>query len=152
MSQARQEPQASLRMRRIFPASIDRVFRAWTSPEALRQWWGPPGHATPEAEVDLRPGGKYRLGMRKLPAGNIFYLSGTFVEVQPPERLVYTWAWERPDWEPEQTLVTVEFHARGDRTEVILTHELLPSQAELEAHTQGWQGCLDGLEQYLSTQ
>jgi len=59
----------TLNLRRIFKAPREKVFRAWTDPEELKKWWGPEGYATPSAEVDLRVGGKYRLGMRKLPDG-----------------------------------------------------------------------------------
>ena len=84
-------PETTLRLTRTFAAPRKKIFRAWTEPEALKKWWGPEGYATPLAEVDLRVGGRYRLGMRKLPKGDLFYLVGTYREVQPPEKLVYTW-------------------------------------------------------------
>lgn len=137
-------PDTALRLTRSLPAPRDKVFRAWTDPEALTRWWGPDGYATPIAEVDLRVGGGYRLGMRKLPAGELFYLVGTYREVRPPERLVYTWRWEA---EPElgETLVTVEFHDRGDRTEIVLTQEFFPNAQVRQDHVKGWTGCLDRL-------
>jgi uncharacterized protein YndB with AHSA1/START domain len=94
--------------------------------------------------VDLRVGGRYRFGMRQVPAGDIFYLTGTYREVTPPERLVYTWRWEN---EPDgaETLVTVEFHDRGAATEVVLLHEKFPNQHMRDEHNKGWSGCLDRL-------
>ena len=141
--------ETTLRLTRVFAAPREKVFRAWTSPEALTQWWGPPGHGTASAEVDLRAGGRYRLGMRKLPDGAIFYLSGAYREVKAPERLVYTWRWEA---EPEygETVVTVEFRDRGTSTEVVLTHELFPTETLREQHGQGWSGCLDRLAELLA--
>jgi len=138
----------TLNLRRIFKAPRKRVFRAWTDPEELKKWWGPEGYATPSAEVDLRVGGKYRLGMRKLPDGEIFYLSGIYREVRPPERLVYTWRWEA---QPEhgETLVTVEFREVGDSTEVVLTHERFPTETARDDHNRGWSGCLDRLAKLL---
>ena len=110
----------------------------------MKHWWGPEGYATPTAEVDLRVGGRYRLGMRKLPDGEIFYLAGTYREVRHPEKLVYTWRWEA---EPEmgETLVTVEFHDVGKETEVVLTHEYFPNQKVRDDHNKGWNSCLDRL-------
>lgn len=139
---------ATLHLRRTFAAPRERVFRAWTSPEELKKWWGPHGYTTPTAEVDLRVGGKYRLGMKKLPEGEVFYLAGTYREVRPPEKLVYSWRWEA---EPEQgeTLVTVEFLDRGGSTEVALTHERFPSEKMRDDHNRGWIGCLDRLGQAL---
>jgi len=138
----------TLNLRRIFKAPRKKVFRAWTDPEELKKWWGPEGYATPSAEVDLRVGGKYRLGMRKLPDGEIFYLSGIYREVRPPERLVYTWRWEA---QPEhgETLVTVEFREVGDSTEVVLTHERFPTEKARDDHNRGWSGCLDRLAKLL---
>jgi uncharacterized protein YndB with AHSA1/START domain len=140
--------ETTLSLRRTFKAPRERVFRAWTDPDELRKWWGPEGYVTPSAEVDLRVGGKYRLGMRKLPDGDIFYLSGIYREVRPPERLVYTWRWEA---KPElgETLVTVEFREVGDSTEVILTHEFFPTPQARDDHNRGWSGCLDRLAKLL---
>jgi uncharacterized protein YndB with AHSA1/START domain len=140
--------ETTLKLRRIFKAPREKVFRAWTDPEELKKWWGPEGYTTPSAEVDLRVGGKFRLGMRKLPDGEIFYLSGIYREVRPPELLVYTWRWEA---QPEhgETLVTVEFRQVGDSTEVVLTHERFPTEKARDEHNRGWTGCLDRLEKLL---
>ncbi len=148
MATQRATPETSFELRRTFSAPRGKVFRAWTDPEELKRWWGPDGYATPSAEVDLRVGGMYRLGMKKLPDGQIFYLTGTYREVRPPERLVYTWRWEA---EPElgETLVTVEFRDLGDATEVVVTHELFLSEKARQDHRKGWSGCLDRLARTL---
>ena len=136
--------QTTLRLTRTFTAPREKVFRAWTDPEEVKRWFNPPGYETPSAEIDLRVGGKYRVGMRKLPDGEVFYLSGTYREVRPPERLVYTWRWEA---EPElgDTLVTVEFHDRGGSTNIVLTHDLFPTEKARQEHEKGWSGGLDNL-------
>jgi uncharacterized protein YndB with AHSA1/START domain len=148
MAQLDARPQTTLQLRRTFAAPREKVFRAWTDPEELKKWWGPPGYGTPSAEVDLRVGGKYRLGMRKLPDGPLFYLAGTFREVRAPERLTYTWRWEA---EPEhgETLVTVEFHTRGGSTEIVLTHELFPTEKARQEHERGWSSSFDKLARIL---
>ncbi len=140
--------QTTLQLTRTFAAPREKVFRAWTDPQEVKRWFHPPGYETPSAEIDLRVGGKYRLGMRKLPDGEVFYLSGTYREVRRPERLVYTWQWEA---EPElgDTLVTVEFHDRGGSTEIVLTHELFPTEKARQEHEQGWGGGLDNLGKIL---
>lgn len=134
----------TLQIRRIISATRERVFRAWTDPVELMRWWGPKGYEAPSAEVDLRVGGHYRLAMRKLPDGEIFYLTGMYEEVRPPAMLVYTWRWEA---QPElgETLVRVEFVDRGSSTEVVLTHERFPNEESREQHRGGWSGCLDRL-------
>ena len=140
--------ETSVQLRRTFAAPREKVFRAWTDPEELKRWWGPEGYATPSAQADLRVGGTYRLGMQKLPAGDIFYLAGTYREVRPPERLVYTWRWEA---EPElgESLVTVEFRDLGQSTEVVVTHEFLLAGKVRDDHQRGWTGCLDRLAKAL---
>lgn len=81
-------------LERTYPAPIDAVWRAWTDPEALRQWWGPEHTTVPECRVDLRVGGELYLvmeageGMGKY-AGTRWPLAGTFTEIAEPHTLVY---------------------------------------------------------------
>jgi uncharacterized protein YndB with AHSA1/START domain len=98
----------------------------------------------PAAEIDLRPGGGYRVAMKN-PRGEVFYLSGTYREIEPPERLVYTWRWESSEMDIGETLVTVEFHDQRGSTELRIAHELFPDTAMRDRHQQGWSGCLDRL-------
>ena len=134
----------TLRINRVFAAPREKVFRAWTEPEALKKWFAPSDdHSLPDAEVDLRAGGRYRIAIQD-PEGKRFHLGGTFREVRPPEKLVYTWAWEG-DADIGETLVTVEFRDLGASTEVALTHEFLPDQKAFKNHEWGWKGALDRL-------
>jgi uncharacterized protein YndB with AHSA1/START domain len=138
----------TLRLKRVFAASREKVFRAWTEPEALKKWFAPTDdHSTPIAEVDLKVGGRYQIGIRD-PEGKLFRLGGTFREVSPPEKLVYTWAWEG-DADIGETLVTVEFRSLGASTEVALTHEFFPDEKALKNHEWGWSGALDRLSSLL---
>ncbi|OFX30736.1 MAG: hypothetical protein A2Z07_09495 [Armatimonadetes bacterium RBG_16_67_12] len=138
-----------LSLSRTFAAPREAVFRAWTEPEALRNWWGAAdGFTAPIAEVDLRVGGRYRLGMKPPDKDVVHVSTGVFHEVQRPSRLVYTWSWEGGDG--SETLVTVEFHDRGAATEVVLTHERFTDAAMRDQHAQGWNGCFDQLTKYLA--
>jgi uncharacterized protein YndB with AHSA1/START domain len=128
---------------RVIAASRDKVFRKWTQPEELRRWWGPGGFTCPEAQIDLRPGGTYRLVMQP-PAGEQMVLTGTYREVSPPELLVYTWRWEiGPPASGAESLVTVEFHEHGAKTEVVITHDRFPADHDLTQYRSGWE---EGLE------
>jgi uncharacterized protein YndB with AHSA1/START domain len=143
----------TLRLTRVVPAPREAVFRAWTEPEALRRWWVPfEGMSVPAAEVDLRPGGRYRLTLRNS-KGEEFHLTGVYREVRPPERLVYTWRWEgtaRAERDGE-TLVTVDFEASGPSTLLHLTHELFPDEDARHGHGVGWGGVLDRLVAMLGS-
>jgi uncharacterized protein YndB with AHSA1/START domain len=91
----------------------------------------------------------------KNPQGETFKQSITYRDIEPPKKLVFTWDWqkfsasgEKVD-EARDTLMTVEFQPRGTFTEVILTHEGLATPAQREAHSKGWNGCFDRLEEEL---
>lgn len=135
----------SLQLSKTYRAPADRLFRAWTDPEIIKQWWPPEGFSEPSAEVDLTIGGAFRIGM-KPPQGDVFYATGTYQEIDSPKKLVFTWRWEAEDlsgMDPGETLVTVEFHAKGDETQVILTHSNVASHEERGKLEQGWKGCLE---------
>jgi uncharacterized protein YndB with AHSA1/START domain len=123
----------------------------WTSAEALRRWY-PPGADwdTPVAEVDLRVGGRLRIVMRS-PGGEEFGGGGEFREIAPPTRLVFTWAWDRPDVAEGAQLVEVDFIERPDgTTTVVLTNRGLRDQASRESHREGWEGSFDNLARVLA--
>src|ERR1700683_2487591 len=86
-------PTATLVVRRTIRATADRLFEAWTRPAQLKQWWGPEEVECVDAEIDLRLGGRYRIANR-LPNGKILWIAGVFEVIEPPHRLVYTWALE----------------------------------------------------------
>jgi uncharacterized protein YndB with AHSA1/START domain len=135
-------------MRRTFPCPREAVFEAWTDPGALSTWFGGASARTLSAAVDLRVGGRYRLTMQS--GERVGAVEGIYREVTAPERLVYTWRWDRPRTESGgQSLVTVEFHERGGETEVVLTHEGLETDESLAFHEGGWTASLEGLEQAL---
>jgi uncharacterized protein YndB with AHSA1/START domain len=139
----------TLRLTRSFPVKPAEVFRAWTEPEQFRRWFGPPGGSTPSAEMDVRVGGEYRIEM-KPPVGRTMYVVGTYLEVEPWERLVFTFGWERmPLVKPEPTRVTVELRDLGDSTELVLTHEQLRNRRLRAWHNFGWTNNLGHLARLL---
>ena len=135
-----------LELRRTLDAPPREVFEAWTRPETIRQWFAPGPMTVPLVEVDLRPGGRYRIAMRE-PDGTQYVATGTYEEVVPDERLVFTWTWEGGDG--EQTLVTVSLAERDGKTELLLVHERFATAASRSRHLDGWNGCLDKLAQRL---
>ena len=90
-----------LEIKRLIKAPRERVFEAWTNAEQLKKWFGPDEDiVVPQTKVDLRAGGKYRIQMKK-PDGEFHTATGTYREVKPPERLVFTWSWEKDGSEPD---------------------------------------------------
>lgn len=135
-----------LRLTRLIKAGRDRVFAAWTDPAILKQWWGPGPITCPEAHIDLREGGAYRIANKETD-GSITWISGHFERIRKPEELVYTWKVSiLPD---ETTRVRVQFLAHPDGTELILTHERFAVEAVRDMHLEGWNACIDKLEAML---
>lgn len=141
----------AIRLERTFGAPAREVFEAWTSAEMLRRWY-PPGAdwETPVAEVDLRVGGKLRLVMRR-PDGEDFGGGGEYLEITPPTRLVFTWAWDSPDVGEGIQLVEVDFNEHADgTTTVVLTNRGLRDEASRTSHAEGWEGSFDNLDRVLA--
>lgn len=134
-------------VRRVIGAERGRVFRNWTDPTQLQRWWGPGGFTCPEAHVDLRPGGVYRLVMQPT-GGPVMSVTGTYHEVHPPSLLVYTWRWDTgPAASDHESLVTVSFDDLGDgRTEVTVTHDRFPPAHDSSMYRNGWEEGLQKLE------
>ncbi len=103
---------------RDFDAPRELVFEAWTNPRHVAQWWGPQGFTTTIHEMDVRPGGNWRLTMRG-PDGRDYNNRIVFIEVVKPARLVYKHEPEKGT-EPVSFETTVTFAAQGSRTEVTM--------------------------------
>ncbi|MQA91107.1 MAG: SRPBCC domain-containing protein [Gemmatimonas sp.] len=142
----------SLRLKRTIRADPETLFRAWTDPRELRNWWRmeEPGWGFAEASVDLRVGGRYRLGMTD-PAGNAHVATGEYREVQRPTRLVFTWDWGNPAHRVGETLVTVELHpAEAGTTELVLTHERFAEPEKVASHERGWAQLFNLLDRFIT--
>ena len=149
-----------LRMTRTFDAEPDRVFAAWTDPQAFGSWFGPVGMKTVLCEVDPKVGGAWRLmGEGKEIPGRHKQgvvrptVSGKYLEIEPPNRLVFTFAWhEKDDFASprgQETIVTLQFKAAGPRTEMVFTQAVFKEQQELAAHNRGWTESFDKLADLL---
>ena len=138
-----------LRLNRVIAAPPERVYAAWTTPDAIKVWFGPADCRVLDARVDLRVGGEYCFSLSTQRLGEI-KVRGQYREVTPPAKLIYTWQWEgSPELGPETSLVTVRFIPRGTATDIQITHEQLPSIESRDAHGHGWRGAFDQLEKYL---
>lgn len=131
-----------LALERTYPQSPEQVWAAWTDPQALRQWFFPadvPGVAIPK--FDVRPGGEYRIEFAAGAAMEAHVAVGTFREVVPGRRLVFTWDWQGQP--PMGSVVHVELEKAGNGTRLTLRHEGLPGQEAADLHRLGWNAILD---------
>jgi len=100
------------------------------------------------AEADAKVGGKYRILMREQ-SGEEHGVLGTYREVTPNRRLVFTWAWRTT---PErESLVTIDLKTVGKETELTLTHERFADVEVRDKHRVGWTGCLDSLVRHFAS-
>jgi uncharacterized protein YndB with AHSA1/START domain len=135
----------TLTMRRTIEASAERLYEAWVDPEQLLDWWGPRGVHCIGAQVDLRLGGRYRIGNR-MPDGTVVWITGTFEAIEPGRLLSYSWAVEGRQ---ARERVTVRFEPQGSATEVVIIHERIADPAIRDDHERGWEGCLSGLARWV---
>jgi uncharacterized protein YndB with AHSA1/START domain len=140
-----------LTITRVFDAPRAAVFRAWTEPELIARWWGPQGFTTTAYDIDVRPGGVFRLSMRS-PEGTEHRKIGTYREIVAPERLVFSFAWEDEDGNPgHETIVTVRLAALGAKTRLTLHQEIFASVAARDDHRAGWTSCLERFASFILT-
>jgi uncharacterized protein YndB with AHSA1/START domain len=138
---------AVVQIRRRLKAGAEQIFDLFTKPDLMVRWMSPfPGAVDCKASVDLRPGGAFSLVMSSGESSR--EVSGTYVLFDRPRKLVFTWI--GPLTNNVNTLVTVELIPHGDETELVLTHERLPTPAICEGHTRGWGNILDHLADTVS--
>jgi uncharacterized protein YndB with AHSA1/START domain len=132
----------SLTLVRRIKAAPAKVFEAWTQPEVLALWWGPHHTHVTEAEIDAREGGRFRIVLAE-ESGTQHEVSGTYAEIVPEQRLVFSWAWTNA---PERvSRVTVVFRPIPEGTEVTLTHDRFADEGTATRHRRGWTESLDRL-------
>jgi uncharacterized protein YndB with AHSA1/START domain/ketosteroid isomerase-like protein len=148
---AAQPDQLMLETRRVLPAARPVVFAAFSDPGELAKWWGPEGFTVPSLEFDPRVGDSYRIEMQP-PEGDRFHLRGEFREVDPPNRLAFTFVWEPPDPDDVETLVELSFRDLGQSTEVAFTQGPFKTEDRRALHRDGWADSFDKLERLISAQ
>jgi uncharacterized protein YndB with AHSA1/START domain len=134
---------------RVFDAPRSLVFKAWTEPERIKQWWGPRGAVTLSCEMDFRPGGLWRT-RSKASDGREYVSRSVFREIVEPERLVFTYAWEDAEGKPKhETLVTITFVEQNRKTVLTFQQGVFESVTSRDAHEEGWREFFDLLSEYL---
>ena len=140
---------------RILNAPRELVFKVWTEPQHLAQWWGPRGFTNPVCELDLKPGGKIRIHMDHPDFPN-HLMTGVFHEVIAPERLVFTSkAFENEDGvAPLEIFNTVTFEDHNGKTKLtvhaVVTKATPKMAGALAGMDMGWSQSLDKLNEYLA--
>ncbi len=141
-----------LRITRVYSAPRELVFKAWTTPAMLEQWFGCSAFTTTFAEADVRVGGEWRVGMRS-PEGDNYLAFGVYKAIRPVEHLALTHQWSRmtanvnpPDHE---TLVTVDLYEESGGTRMEFRQTGLATEASRDSHQGGWGDSFDALAAVL---
>lgn len=137
-------PKVVLEIVREFDAPRALVFEMWVKSRHMQNWAAPEGFTIPMNEGDLRLGGKWRSCMRA-PDGTEHWLSGTYREIVPPQRLVFSHQW---DGAPETT-VSVTFEEVGGKTRMVFRQTGFESSASRDGHEGGWTQSFEKLKTYL---
>ena len=144
------DPRLDLVLERIVDVPRELVWAAWTKPEHIKKWFAPAPWTTADCEIDLRPGGMFRVVMRS-PEGQEFPSVGCYLEIIENEKLVWTDALTpgyRPSRDPFFTaVITLESHGKGTKYTALAIHK---DEAGREKHEKmgfydGWAQCLDQL-------
>ncbi len=133
----------SLTVRQEVAAPPREVFDAWLDPDELAKWMRPEDRVSSNITHDPRVGGEFEILMQT-PRGDIPH-NGAYQLIDRPNRLIFTWNSDSAG--SRNSLVTLDFHPVGDGTEVVLTHENLPSQKEADNHRKGWTRVLGQMSQ-----
>jgi uncharacterized protein YndB with AHSA1/START domain len=150
----------TLQLKRHYKVSPEQLFAAWSEPAALNQWFGPQSHNCKVEKFEFETGGVYQI--RLIPTGEVedpdchgdtsqdSVCAGQFVEINAPHRIVMTFNWIENGADMGDTLLSIEFNSVKDGTDLVLTHEKIPSEELREAHKGGWQGSLECLEEFIT--
>ena len=148
MDRAAEKP-PELRLSRQYPVAPERVWRAWTDPQALSAWFGPgEEQSVTEALLDVRPGGSYHIRFRT-PDGEANEVGGRYEVVQPLRKLVFSWAWHST---PERvSRVTIELQPVPGGTQMEFLHERFFDAAAAANHARGWTAIFEKLDRWITS-
>jgi uncharacterized protein YndB with AHSA1/START domain len=135
---------------RLFDAPPELVFRLWTDPVHAMRWWGPRDYPLTRIEMDVRPGGLWRGCLTSVEDGEDLWQGGKLLEIDPPRRLVFTFAWEADGERGIETVVSLDFVPEGGKTRMHFRQTPFQSIAERDGHNGGWSSCFDRLDDFLA--
>jgi uncharacterized protein YndB with AHSA1/START domain len=133
-------------VRRMIAAPAKDLFDAWLDAKAMAIWMKPGDTAHSDVTVDARVGGRFEIVMHT--SNGAIPHRGVYEVIDRPRRLVFTW--NSPYAGEHDSLVTVDFLAKAGGTEVVVTHEKLPTEVAVGQHREGWTGCLEQFVRWAS--
>lgn len=143
--------QSTIQASKSFNAPVSALYKAWTDPEQLKQWWKPMGMSLNNVENEITEGGKviYHFSGDE---GTSLTIEGTYQEVQPNERLVYTWNWQFPDEKLNSAYkLEVTFQGSEEESSISITQNEEEQQESVKPKESAWDDQLIKLAQFLES-
>lgn len=138
----------TVRLHRVLRSKPERVYRAFLDPDAMAKWLPPYGFTCKVHHMDVRVGGSYKMAFANFSSGNSHSFGGTYVELVPNERILYTDAFDDPNL-PGEMRTTITLREVSCGTELSIVQEGLPEVIPVEACYLGWQESLAQLAQLV---
>jgi uncharacterized protein YndB with AHSA1/START domain len=145
------EQAIKLQLAKDFNVPIEQLYKAWVTPDKLKQWWHPLNSHLQEVQIDLKPGGAYLYHFLNESGKDGFAIAGNYEEVQEAKRLVYSWNWQLPDKAVQDGhfKLIIEFSPRGNGSQLQVTQENFSEEEAVHPHREGWEKALVDLKNYL---
>ena len=145
------KPLDEIIIRRLFKASKETVFNAFSQPNFLTQWFSPSAKIIIEVlDMDFKIGGQYRFRYN-MPDGTRPILGGTYMQILPYDGLSFSWVWEDPAPHANDiTHVMISLMENNNQTELIIYHQKMPTEDYKAGHTEGWEGAFERLDLLLA--
>ena len=134
-----------------FNVPVERLYKAWTAEEELRQWWHPMENTLKQMTNELRNGGKVSYQFANSDGQEAFTITGVYKEVEEAKKLVYTWNWQLPTAviQDSDFLLTITFESAGNGSKLHVKQENFTSEEAVHPHQEGWEKALNDLADYL---
>ena len=141
----------SLTIVRTFNAPRDLVFTLLTDPTHVMKWGGPRSFNMKHFTQDVRAGGKWRGMLESTDGKKSMWQGGTFLEIDPPRHVSYTFAWEDENGKPgNETIVSIDLEEVNGWTKLTFTQSGFPSDGERDGHMEGWGEAYDKFAEYVA--
>ena len=138
----------SVKLHRVLTASPEKIFKAFTIPDAIASWLPPYGFICKVHKLDAKVGGKYRMSFTNFTTDKSDTFGGEYLEIIPNQKLKYSDKFEDPNF-PGEMITTIEIKEVSCGTELIATQEGIPAIIPLDMCYLGWQESLDKLKRLV---
>lgn len=140
----------SVKLHRVFAAPVEKVFKAFTDPDAMAFWLPPYGFICKVHSMDFKEGGSYKMTFVNFSTGNGHSFGGEYLEIIPNESIKYSDKFDDPNM-PGEMITTISLKAVICGTELLATQDGIPEQIPVELCYLGWQESLEKLKRLVET-